>query len=98
MRISDWSSDVCSSDLVLKMGTITMALMGDPNASISTPQPVHFRPMFGAFGRAATHSAVTFLSGAAHTGGVAEKLGLSTPPLAVLHTRGGTGKASMVDN
>src|SRR3546814_7299131 len=80
------------------MGTITMALMGDPNASISTPQPVHFRPMFGAFGRAATHSAVTFLSGAAHTGGVAEKLGLSKPTLAVCNTRGGIGKASMVHN
>src|SRR3546814_13279083 len=72
MRISDWSSDVCSSDL--------------------------FRPMFGAFGRAATHSAVTFLSGAAHTGGVAEKLGLSKPTLAVCNTRGGLGTASMVHN
>src|SRR3546814_14931495 len=52
--------------------------------------------MFGAFGRAATHSAVTFLSGAAHTGGVAEKLGLSKPTLAVCNTRGGIGQASMV--
>jgi urease subunit alpha len=85
-------------DLVLKMGTIAMALMGDPNASISTPQPVHYRPMFGAFGRATTHSAVTFLSAAAHAGGVAGKLGLSKPTLAVCNTRGGIGKGSMVHN
>jgi urease subunit alpha len=85
-------------DLVLKMGTISMALMGDPNASISTPQPVHYRPMFGAFGRARTHSAVTFLSAAAHSGGVAEKLGLAKPTLAVSNTRGGIGKAAMVHN
>ena len=48
-------------DLVLKGGTIAAALMGDPNASIPTPQPVHYRPMFGAFGRALAASAVTFL-------------------------------------
>lgn len=85
-------------DLVLKMGTIAMAQMGDPNASISTPQPVHYRPMFGAFGRATTRSAVTFLNAAAHAGGVAEKLGLSKPTLAVCNTRGGIGKVSMVHN
>jgi urease subunit alpha len=85
-------------DLVLKMGTISMALMGDPNASISTPQPVHYRPMFGAFGRARTHSAVTFLSAAAHAGGVAERLGLAKQTLAVSNTRGGIGKAAMVHN
>jgi urease subunit alpha len=48
-------------DLVLKSGTIAAALMGDPNASIPTPQPVHYRPMFGAFGRALSASSVTFL-------------------------------------
>src|SRR5438045_6143269 len=48
-------------DLVLKAGTIAAALMGDPNASIPTPQPVHYRPMFGAFGRALQASDVTFL-------------------------------------
>ncbi|HET6630257.1 MAG TPA: urease subunit alpha [Woeseiaceae bacterium] len=85
-------------DLVLKMGTIAMALMGDPNASISTPQPVHYRPMFGAFGRATSHSAVTFLSAAAQAGGVAGTLGLSKATLAVSNTRGGIGKASMVHN
>ncbi len=52
-------------DLVLKGGTIAAALMGDPNASIPTPQPVHYRPMFGAFGRAAVDSALTFVSSAA---------------------------------
>lgn len=85
-------------DLVLKMGTIAMALMGDPNATISTPQPLHYRPMFGAFGRATTESAVTFLSGAAHAKGVADTLGLSKPTVAVSNTRGGIGKANMVHN
>jgi urease subunit alpha len=85
-------------DLILKMGTIAMALMGDPNASISTPQPLHYRPMFGAFGRARTHSAVTFLSGAAQAGKVAETLGLSKPTFAVSNTRGGIGKAAMIHN
>ena len=52
-------------DLVLKSGTIVAAAMGDPNASIPTPQPVHYRPMFGAFGKALTESAVVFASAAA---------------------------------
>lgn len=85
-------------DLVIKMGTIAMALMGDPNASISTPQPVHYRPMFGSFGRAVTHSAITFLSGAAMENGTAERLGLSKQTLAVSNTRGGISKASLVHN
>lgn len=85
-------------DLVLKLGTIAMALMGDPNATISTPQPLHYRPMFGAFGRATTESAVTFLSGAAQAKGVADTFGLSKPTLAVSNTRGGIGKANMVHN
>jgi urease subunit alpha len=63
-------------DIVLKAGTITAALMGDPNASIPTPQPVHYRPMFGAFGRALSASAVTFLSNLALERGVPEQLGL----------------------
>jgi urease subunit alpha len=62
--------------LVLKAGTIAAALMGDPNASIPTPQPVHYRPMFGAFGRALSASAVTFLPQAAIARDVAERLGL----------------------
>jgi urease subunit alpha len=63
-------------DLVLKAGVIAAALMGDPNASIPTPQPVHFRPMFGAFGRALSASAVTFLPTIAIERAVAERLGL----------------------
>ncbi len=63
-------------DLVLKSGTIAAALMGDPNASIPTPQPVHYRPMFGAFGRARSASAITFLPTTAIERGVAHQLGL----------------------
>jgi urease subunit alpha len=63
-------------DLVLKTGTIAAALMGDPNASIPTPQPVHYRPMFGAFGRALAASAVTFLPSLAIERRVSEQLGL----------------------
>ena len=80
-------------ELVLKMGTISMALMGNPNASISTPRPVHYRPMFGAFGRARTHSAVTFLSAAAQDADIAGKLGLSRPTLAVRNTRAGSARS-----
>ena len=63
-------------DLVLKAGMIAAALMGDPNASIPTPQPVHYRPMFGAYGKALQASAATFLSAAAIAGGVPARLGL----------------------
>ena len=63
-------------DLVLKAGTIAAALMGDPNASIPTPQPVHYRPMFGAFGGALSVSSVTFLPGLAIERGVPQQLGL----------------------
>src|SRR6516225_10755252 len=63
-------------DLVLKAGVIAAALMGDPNASIPTPQPVHYRPMFGAFGRALSASAVTFLPRLAIKRGLSEQLGL----------------------
>ena len=85
-------------DLVLKMGTIAAAPMGDPNASIPTPQPVHYRPMFGAFGRSMTESAVTFVSRAALDDGVGERLGLAKPLMAVENTRGGISKADMVLN
>src|SRR5271154_2342544 len=63
-------------DLVLRGGMIAAALMGDPNASIPTPQPVHYRPMFGAFGRALFASAVTFLPTIAIERNVAQQLGL----------------------
>jgi len=85
-------------DLVIKGGSIAAAPMGDPNASIPTPQPVHYRPMFGAFGRASTLSSVLFTSQAAIDENVAEKAGLSRPMVAVKNTRGGIGKASMILN
>ncbi len=85
-------------DLVLKCGTIAAAIMGDPNASIPTPQPAYYRPMFGAFGRSLTASAVSFVSGAAAAGGLGDKLGLARPVLPVANTRGGIGKASMILN
>ena len=85
-------------DLVLKMGSIAMAPMGDPNASIPTPQPVHYRPMFAAYGRAMTESAVTFVSGAALGHDLEGQLGLSRQLLPVSNTRGGISKASMVLN
>lgn len=62
--------------LILKGGAIASAPMGDPNASIPTPQPVHYRPMFAAFGRAMRQTSVTFLSAAAIQAGVPERLGL----------------------
>ena len=83
-------------DLVLKMGTIAAAQMGDPNASIPTPQPQNLRPMFGAFGGAQSASAVTFVSQAA--AGVGEQYGLSKRVLPVSNTRGGIGKGAMILN
>jgi urease subunit alpha len=74
-------------DLVLKSGTIVAALMGDPNASIPTPQPVYFRPMFGALGKALTASCMTFVSQAALEDGIGERLGLERMLAAVRGTR-----------
>ncbi len=85
-------------DLVLKAGMIAMAPMGDPNASIPTPQPTHMRPMFGAFGRAMTMGSVTFVSQAAIEAGVDRSLGLMRPLLPVRDTRGGISKKHMVLN
>ena len=85
-------------DLVIKLGTIAAAPMGDPNASIPTPQPVHYRPMFGAFGKSVTESAVTFVSQAALANDIGNNLGLSKQLLPVKNTRGGIGKQSMVLN
>jgi urease subunit alpha len=82
-------------DLVLKMGSIAMAPMGDPNASIPTPQPAHYRPMFATLGRALTESAVTFVSQAALDKDIGGKLKLERKLLPVLNTRGGISKASM---
>ncbi len=85
-------------DLVLKMGTIAAAAMGDPNASIPTPQPVHYRPMFGAFGKAMTRSSVTFVSRYAYENDIKDKLGLDRVVLPVENTRGGISKASLIHN
>ncbi len=85
-------------NLVIKGGSIVLAAMGDPNASIPTPQPVHYRPMFGALGGALAASCVTFLSGAALDGGISHALGLRRKLAAVGDTRAGIGKRSMVHN
>jgi urease subunit alpha len=84
-------------DLVIKSGTITGAAMGDPNASIPTPQPVHYRPMFGAFGKSLVASSVSFVSGAAQDSGIGERLGLDKELLAVRGTRS-VNKKDMVLN
>ncbi len=85
-------------DLVLKMGTIAAAAMGDPNASIPTPQPVHHRPMFGSYGKSLTRSSVIFVSEAALAKGVGRTYGVEKQLLAVKNTRSGISKASMVHN
>ncbi len=85
-------------DLVLKGGVIACAAMGDPNASIPTPQPVHYRPMFGAFGASMTGSSLTFVSKASLDKGLASKLRTSRALVAVENTRGGISKASMIHN
>ncbi len=84
--------------MVLIGGSIAAAPMGDPNASIPTPQPVHYRPMFGAFGKAVTNSSVTFVSGAALDRDLAGTLKTDKTMVAVENTRGGLSKASMVLN
>ncbi len=84
-------------EMVLMGGTIVMAQMGDPNASIPTPQPVHSRPMFGAFGRSVERSAVIFVSAAAQAAGIGGTLGLAKDTLAVSGTRG-IGKSDMIHN
>jgi urease subunit alpha len=85
-------------DLVIKGGSIVCAPMGDPNASIPTPQPVHYRPMFGAFGRAVAANCITFVSGAAMEAGIGKALGLERRLAAVSNTRSGIGKKAMVHN
>ncbi|MCT2576257.1 MULTISPECIES: urease subunit alpha [unclassified Mesorhizobium] len=85
-------------EMVLVGGTIAAAPMGDPNASIPTPQPMHYRPMFGAYGKALTNSSVTFVSKAAFDAGLQGRLGVEKAMVAVENTRGGIGKHSMVLN
>jgi urease subunit alpha len=84
-------------EMVLKCGSIAAAPMGDPNASIPTPQPVHYRPMFAGFGRNLVESSVLFLSDAAMQRDVPRRLGLTRPCLAVKNTRR-IGKKDMVHN
>ena len=81
-------------EMILMGGVIVVAQMGDPNASIPTPQPVHTRPMFGAYGRSVERNAVTFVSQAAQEDDIAGKLGLAKSTLAVQGTRG-IGKRDM---
>jgi urease subunit alpha len=85
-------------DLIVKGGMIVAAPMGDPNASIPTPQPVHYRPMFGAYGKAVAATSVTFVSEMAKSGGLAKRLGLDKELIAVENTRGGISKKSMIHN
>nr|WP_287994746.1 urease subunit alpha [Acidiphilium sp.] len=85
-------------DLIVKGGTIAFAMMGDPNASIPTPQPIHARPMFGAFGRAIGATCITFVSQAAIDDGIAQRLNLARMIRPVTNTRGGIGKRDMIHN
>ena len=85
-------------DLIIKGGSSAAASMGDPNASIPTPQPLHYRPMFASFGKSVTRSAVTFVSEAFATGKLAKRLGLEKELVAVENVRGGISKKSMIHN
>jgi len=85
-------------DCIIKGGSIVAAPMGDPNASIPTPQPVHYRPMFAAFGKSLTASSVVFTSKAAVTGGLARSLGIAKKLYPVQNTRGKISKKSMIHN
>src|ERR1700757_1732819 len=85
-------------DCVIKGGSIVAAPMGDPNASIPTPQPVHYRPMFAAFGKSLTASSVVFTSKAAVSAGLGRKLGIDKKLYAVQNTRGKISKKSMIHN
>jgi urease subunit alpha len=84
-------------EIIIKGGSIVAAQMGDPNASIPTPQPVHYRPMFGAFGKALTASSLVFVSKAALKSGLRNRLGVEKQFVAVEHTRD-ISKKSMVHN
>ena len=85
-------------DMVILGGSIAAALMGDPNASIPTPQPVHYRPMFGGYGKSITNSSVTFVSKASLAKDLKQALGVDKEMIAVENTRGGISKASMIHN
>ncbi|MBY0612749.1 MAG: urease subunit alpha [Beijerinckiaceae bacterium] len=84
--------------MIIKGGSIVAAPMGDPNASIPTPQPVYYRPMFGAFGKNLVHSSFVFTSQAAIDGGLRASLGTEKQMIAVENTRSGINKKSMIHN
>jgi urease subunit alpha len=84
-------------EIVIKGGSIVAAQMGDPNASIPTPQPVHYRPMFGAFGKAITASSLMFVSKAAARSGLRNRLGVEKQFVAVEKTRT-ISKKNMIHN
>ena len=86
--------------MIIKGGSIVAAPMGDPNASIPTPQPVYYRPMFGAFGKNLVHSSwrIVFTSQAAIDGGLRASLGTEKQMIAVENTRSGINKKSMIHN
>ncbi len=85
-------------EMILLGGSIAAAPMGDPNASIPTPQPMHYRYMFAAYGKAVTNSAVLFTSAAALDERIGDRLGIEKQLLAVENTRSGISKASMIHN
>ena len=85
-------------DLVIKSGTISAAAMGDPNASIPTPQPVHYRPMFAGFGKSLEASSVSFISAAAAEAGLGDSLGLAKETVAVSGTRSVTKKHMVLND
>ena len=85
-------------DLIIKGGAIAAAPMGDPNASIPTPQPVHYRAMFGAYGKARLATSLTFVSQTSLGKGLAKKLKVGKTLVAVENTRGGISKKSMLHN
>ncbi len=85
-------------DIVIKGGTIVAAAMGDPNASIPTPQPVHYRPMFGAYGKSLTNSALVFVSKAAARSGLRKQLGCEKQFVAIDNTRKINKKSMMLND
>ena len=85
-------------EMILLGGSIAAAPMGDPNASIPTPQPMHYRPMFASYGKLRTNSSVTFVSKLAYENGLQARLGVAKAMLPVENTRGGISKAAMIHN
>ncbi len=87
-----------AEDGASRAASINWAVMGDPNASLPTPQPIYYRPMFGAFGQALPHTCVTFVSQAAHDAGIGERLGLAAAGRSPVYDTRKIGKRDMVRN